>query len=155
MMRKIVAATVSVALCILPVTPALAQDYRFAGFDSPRGATATANFKMPFGGERTRRMPSYGVTFGLGQTMGSEALGGRTTSRSITLADLRFTDSGLQKAEVASFNLASLDQDRRLNMMGEGNDTLFIVVGLVAAGVAICLLADCFEGDDDSDSSSS
>ena len=40
-----------------------------------------------------------------------------------------------------------------MNLSGEGN-TLWIIVGLVAAGVAICLLADCFEGDDDSDSSS-
>ena len=51
-----------------------------------------------------------------------------------------------------SFDLANLDRDRRFNnLTGEG-DTLWIVVGLVAAGVAICLLADCFEGDDEDDS---
>jgi hypothetical protein len=42
-----------------------------------------------------------------------------------------------------------------MRLTGDGDNTLWIVVGLVAAGVAICLLADCFEGDDDSDSSSS
>jgi hypothetical protein len=35
-------------------------------------------------------------------------------------------------------------------MTGEDN-TVWIVVGLVAAGVAICLLADCFDDDDDDD----
>ncbi len=152
MMKRFIAATVSVALCVLPVAAAAAQDYRFAGFDAPRGATATANLRIPLGIDRARAVPNYGLTLGLGRTMGSQELDGRTVSRAITFADLRFTGEGLQKAEVASFNLANLDRDRRLNLMGDGNDTLWIVGGLVVAGVAICLLADCFEGDDDDDS---
>ena len=77
------------------------------------------------------------------------------STRQIRLADFRLTGKGkIAQAQLASFDLANLDQDRRMNLSGEGN-TLWIIVGLVAAGVAICLLADCFEGDDDSDSSSS
>ena len=41
-MRKMVSAAVSATLCLAPLTPALAQDYRYVGFDSPNGATATA-----------------------------------------------------------------------------------------------------------------
>ena len=79
---------------------------------------------------------------------------GRPITRQLTLGDIRFNQQGeLSKAQLASFDLANLDADKRMNLTGEGN-TLWIIVGLVAAGVAICLLADCFEGDDDSDSSS-
>ena len=42
-MNKLLAATVSAALCFASVSPAFAQDYRFTGFDAPKGLTATAN----------------------------------------------------------------------------------------------------------------
>ena len=152
MVRKFVSATVSAALCMLSVAPAMAQDYRFTGFDAPRGATATVNLRVPLGVSRqqTDRRMSYGVTLGYGQTVGTPTLDGRTTTRAVNLADFRFSNSGeLRNARVASFDLANLDRDRRVNnLTGEGN-TLWIVVGLVAAGVAICLLADCFDGDDE------
>ena len=152
MVRKIVSATVSAALCIASVTPALAQEYRFTGFDAPKGATATANLRIPLGRE-AKGKPTYGVTLGLGKSAGA-GLDGQERVREIRLADLRFSPAGkVAQAKFASFDLANLDQDRRMNLTGEGN-TLWIIVGLVAAGVAICLLADCFEGDDDSDSSS-
>ena len=158
MVRKLVCATVSAALCTMSVAPAMAQDYRFTGFDAPRGATATVNLRVPLGTSRqqTDRRMSYGVTLGYGRTVGAPTLDGRTTTRAVNLADFRFNGSGeLRNARVASFDLANLDQDRRFNnLTGEGN-TLWIVVGLVAAGVAICLLADCFEGGDDDSSSSS
>ena len=155
MVRKFVSATVSAALCMLSVMPsvAAAQEYRFTGFDAPRGATATVNLRVPMGRENARRA-SYGLTLGYGQTMGTETLDGRTMTRAVNLADLRFTGAELRQARVASFDLANLDEDQRVNnLTGEGN-TLWIVVGLVAAGVAICLLADCFDGDDDSPDSS-
>ena len=152
-MRKFVTATVSAALCLASVMPAAAaaQDYRYSGFDAPRGATATLNLRMPLG-HQTKKKPSYGLTFGLGKPMGA-GYDGRPVTRQLTLADIRFTDRGkLDQAKLASFDLANLDKDRRMNLTGEGN-TLWIVVGLVAAGVAICLLADCFEGDDEESSS--
>ena len=151
-MGKIVSATVSVALCLASMTPAFAQDYRYSGFEAPKGATATANLRIPLGRE-AKAKPTYGLTFGYGQTTGAD-LDGRTLTRELRLADIRFNmDGRIKQANVASFDLANLDQDRRMNLTGEGN-TLWIVVGLVAAGVAVCLLADCFGGDDDEESSS-
>ena len=153
-MRKFVTATVSAALCLASVTPAMAQNYRAEGFDGPRGANATLNLRIPLGkSSKAKAKPSYGLTFGMGRTVGA-GYDGRPITRQLTLGDIRFNQQGkLNKAQLASFDLANLDQDERLNLNGEGN-TLWIIVGLVAAGVAICLLADCFEGDDDSDSSS-
>jgi hypothetical protein len=148
MIRKIVAAAASTALSFASFTPALAQNYRFAGADAPLGATATANLRIPLGVERSEATPNYGLTLGFGRTAGSQMLGGRTTSRAVTLADLRFTDAGLQKAEVASFNLADPGKDRRLNMMGGSSGTL-AAVGVVAIVVGVCIIAECFDEDDD------
>ena len=153
-MRKLVSATVSAALCMMSVAPAMAQDYRFAGFDAPQGATATVNLRIPFGARAERARPSYGFTLGYGQVMGTPTLDGRTTTRAVNLADVRFTGGGeLRNARVASFDLANLDRDRRFNNLTGGGSTLWFVVGAVAAGVAICLLADCFEGDDEDEDS--
>ncbi|HEV2748094.1 MAG TPA: hypothetical protein VGW34_12455 [Allosphingosinicella sp.] len=155
MVRKLVTATACAALCLTSATPALAQNYAFSTFDAPRGATATVNLRIPLGqGYTNAEKPSYGLTLGYGQTVGAQTLDGRTTSREMRFADFRFSGNKMAKAQVMSFDLANLEEDRRMNLTGEGN-TLWIVVGLVAAGVAICLLADCFEGDDDDSSSSS
>lgn len=146
-MRKFVTATVSAALCLASVAPAAAQNYRAEGYHGPRGVNATLNMRIPLGREGKAR-PSYGLTFGMGKTVGA-GLDGRPINRQLTLGDIRFNQEGkLSKAELASFDLAHLDADKRMNLTGEGN-TLWIVVGLVAAGVAVCLLADCFEGDED------
>ena len=157
MVRKFVSATVSAALCLMSVAPgvAMAQEYRFTGFDAPRGASATLNLRVPFGNDRARaQRVTYGVALRQGMTVATPNMDGQTMTRAINLADLRFSGSDLRQARIAGFDLANLEQEqRRMNLTGEGN-TLWIVVGLVAAGVAICLLADCFEGDDDSDSSS-
>ena len=154
-MRKYISATVSAALCLASLTPgiAAAQEYRSVN-DAPRGVTATVNLRVPLGNERARQRASYGLTVGYGQTV-APGLDGRTHTRSINLADFRFTGEQprLNQARIAGFDLANLDGSRRLNM-AEGKDpTVWIVVGLVAAGLAICLLADCFDGDDDEDSS--
>ena len=157
MVRKFVSATVSAALCMLSVAPAMAQEYRFTGFDAPRGATATVNLRVPLGmsPRQTDRRMSYGVTLGYGQTVGAPTLDGRTTTRAVNLADFRFNNSGeIRNARVASFDLANLDRDRRFSNLNGEVSTVWIVVGLVAAGVAVCLLADCF-GDDEEDSPSS
>ena len=155
MVRKLVCATVSAALCMLSVAPAMAQDYRFTGFDAPRGATATVNLRVPLGVQRhqAQRRMSYGLTVGYGQTMGSPTLDGRTTTRAVNVADVRFNRDGeLRNARVASFDLANLERDRRYQNLAGEVSTVWIVVGLVAAGVAVCLLADCFGGDEDSSS---
>ena len=151
MVRKFVSATVSAALCLMSVAPAMAQEYRFTGFDAPRGATATINLRVPMGREHAQNA-SYGLTLGYGQEMGA-ALDGKTTIRAVNVADFRFSGTKLRNARVASFDLANLDRDRRLNLAGGEYNTLWIVGGLVVAGVAVCLLADCFGGDDDEDDS--
>ena len=152
MIRKIVTATASAALIIASVTPAFAQSYGYSAFDKPPGATASVNFKVPLGVEKAKAKPTYGLTFGWGQSVAAPTLDGRAVTREVKLADLRFTGPfQLQKAEVVTFDLANLKGDRRLNMTGGEDSTTWIVVGLVAAGVAICLLADCFGGDDDDD----
>ncbi|MET1110028.1 MAG: hypothetical protein ABWX67_00730 [Allosphingosinicella sp.] len=148
-MRKFVTATVSAALCLASAMPAAAQNYRVEGFDGPRGVNATFNMRIPLGrAPAAKAKPTYGLTFGMGKTVGA-GLDGRPINRQLTLGDIRFNGSGkLNKAQLASFDLAHLDADRRLNMTG-GDPTVWIVVGAVAAGVAVCLLADCFGGDDD------
>ena len=149
-MRKFVTATVSAALCLASVTPAMAQNYRAEGFDGPRGANATLNLRIPLG-KAAKAKPTYGLTFGMGKTVGA-GFDGRPITRQLTVGDIRFDQRGeLNRAQLASFDLAHLDADKRMNLTGEDN-TLWIVVGLVAAGVAVCLLADCFGGDDDSSS---
>ena len=154
MVRKFVSATVSAALCMMSVAPAMAQEYRSNVFEAPRGATATLNLRVPMGPEHRERA-SYGLTVGFGQTMATPTMDGRTTTRAVNVVDIRFRGDELRQARVASFDLANLDRSRRqMNLTGGGDNTLWIVVGLVAAGVAICLLADCFEGDDDEISSS-
>ena len=148
MVRKFVAATVSAALCLWSVAPAAAQDYRYSGFDSARGATATANVRIPLG-RQAKAKTTYGLTFGIGKPMGA-GYDGRPVTRQLRLADLRFSGNfKLDRAQVASFNLADPGAGKRMNLTGDGDNTLWIVVGLVAAGVTVCLLADCFDGDDE------
>ena len=151
MARKWLTATVSAALCIGSVSPALAQDYRFTGFDAPQGASATVNFRVPLTqSRRENRRPTYGLTFGIGRSSGSPDMDGTVVTRSLSFADIRLSEEGsLQQARVASFDLANLDEDRRLNMLG-GTST-FTVIGVVAVAAGICWLTDCIGGDDNDD----
>ena len=148
MVSKLASATVSAALCLTSVAPAMAQEYRFAGFDSPRGATATVNLRVPMGREHRDRA-TYGLTFGYGQTLGAPTLDGRTMTRAVNVADIRFSGRDLRHARVASFDLANLDRDRRMNLTGGGNG-LYFAMGAIAAGALVCfVITDCFGGDDD------
>jgi hypothetical protein len=111
--------------------------------------TATANLRLPLGVRKTSG-PTYGLTFGVGKPMGA-GYDGRLVTRELRLADIRFSGSArLERAQVASFDLANLDKDKRMNLMG-GDNTLLIVAGVVAIGVGVCLLAECFDDDDDDD----
>lgn len=152
MVRKYVSATVSAALCLASFAPgvAFAQDYRFAGFDAPRGATATVNLRVPIGNDQgvQQRRATYGVTLAYGQQVGGPTLDGRTTTRAVNVADFRFTGGELRNARVASFDLANLDQDRRTMNLTGGLSTTWLIVGLVAVGVGVCILAECFDGSD-------
>jgi hypothetical protein len=146
-MKKLVSATVSAALCMLSVTPAFAQDARFTGFDAPRGATVTANLRVPLGREAKSR-PTYGMTLGYGRETGA-GMDGRTVSRAFRLADLRFSPDGqMRQARLVGFDLADPARGRRMNLTG-GMNTTWLIVGAVAGAVAACLLLECIDGDDD------
>lgn len=157
MMRKVLSASVATALVFGSVTPAFAQNYAFDRAQAPLGATATLNFKVPLGVAPTKeRKASYGLTLGYGQRLDSLTQDGRIATRQAKLADIRFSadDAKLQKAEFASFDLANLDKDKRLNLGPGGSmdgTTWLIVGGLVAAGVIIWVLADDDDDDDDDD----
>lgn len=157
MMRKLLSASVATALVFGSITPAFAQNYALDPLQAPLGATATVNLKVPLGvAAKQQREASYGVTLGYGQRTNSVTEDGRVATRQAKLADIRFAaeDSKLQKAEFASFDLANLDKDRRLNMGPDGSmdtTTWLILGGLVAAGVIIWVLADDEDDDDDDD----
>ena len=118
--------------------------------------TATFNLKVPLGVSptATQKKPNYGLTVGFNHRLDSLTPDGRAVTHQAKLADIRFHDGfKLFKAEVATFDLANLDKDPRLNLGPEGSmdDTTWIVVGLVAAGIAVCLLTECIGDDDDDD----
>jgi len=77
MVRKSVSAAVTVALCLMSASQAVAQEYRFTGFDPPQGATATVNLRVPIGDDH-RRQPTYGLTFGYGYDLGGPNMNGRS-----------------------------------------------------------------------------
>ncbi len=150
-MNKLLVATVSAVLCLTSVSPALAQETRFSGFDAPRGLTATANLRVPLGRQTKARRASYGLSLGLGREVGA-GFDGRRVTRSIQLADLRVSGEGqLSQARLAGVDLRDPAGKRRMNLTGGVNTTWFIL-GAVAAGVGICLLTDCLGDGDDEDS---
>jgi hypothetical protein len=148
-MNKLLAATVSAALSLSSLSPALAQDYRFAGFDSPRGLTATANFRVPLGRQAKARRASYGLSLGHGREVGA-GFDGRPVTRSIRLADVRFSGEGrLSQARLAGVDLRDPALEKGMNLTG-GLGTTWFILGAVAAAAGICLLTDCLgDGDDD------
>lgn len=151
MARKWITATVTAALCIGSASPALARDYRFTGFDAPQGASATINLRVPLTQlQHERQRPTYGLTLGIGRSTGSPDMDGTLVTRAVSFADIRFSeDGGLDEARVASFDLANLDQDPRLNMLG-GTST-FTMIGILTVAAGICWLTSCIGGKDDDD----
>jgi hypothetical protein len=148
-MNKLLAATVSAALSLTSLSPALAQDYRFAGFDSPRGLTATANLRVPLGTQAKSRA-SYGLSLGFGREVGAGS-DGRPVTRAIRIADLRFSGEGqLSQARLAGVDLRDPPRERRMNLTG-GVSTTWFILGAAAAAAGICLLTDCLGGGDDDD----
>ena len=149
MVRKFVSATVSAALCLMSAAPVMAQDYRFSGFDAPRGATAAFNVRVPMGREHADRA-SYGLTLSMGQQVGAPALDGRTVTRSVRFADFRFNGTELRNARVASLDFANPEHNRRFSNL-TGADSSLMTIGLVVgAGALVCfVITDCFGDDDD------
>ena len=65
----------------------------------------------------------------------------------MNLADLRFSGGALAQARVASLDLANLDRDRRLNLVGKKSTLL--IGAIIVGAILICVAADCFGDDDD------
>jgi hypothetical protein len=155
MLRKLVCATVSAAICSMTILPsaALAQDYRSSAFDAPRGATATLNVRVPMGREHSERA-SYGLTLGYGQQVAMPGVNNETRVRSMNFADFRFRGGDLRNARVVGVDFANLERDadrRRMNLMGGPNGMIYTVGLVVVAGAVVCfVITDCF-GDDDND----
>jgi hypothetical protein len=158
-MRKWIATATAVALTIATAGPAMAQSYGLAQqFDDEAGASVSFNYRVPLGGGRSLEEPSYGVTLNWGYR---EALPGYDDGEfrpNLELADLRFNEDGLARTEVASFNLMRDADgefaDPRLNWADPASgdkSKLWIFAGVGLAVLGICLLAECFEDDDEED----
>ena len=157
MIKRILSASVATALMFGSVSPAYAQAY-IDGPQAPLGMTASLNLKIPIGEQRAKaKKASAGLTLAYGQRTNTLTSDNRIATRQMKLADLRFarTDQSIKlaKAEFASFDLANLDKDKRLNMGPDGDkgSTTWIVLGAVAAGVVIYLLVKGGDDDDDDD----
>lgn len=148
MVSKIVSATVSAALCLASSAPVYAQSYGQSEVQAPLGATGMLNLRVPLGPSARTEAPSYGLTLGIGQSSGMDA-NARLLTRQVRVADIRFNmDGQLRHANVASFDLANLDSDRRFDGLTGGAGSMWLIVGIAAGAVAVCALADCFGGDD-------
>jgi hypothetical protein len=148
MISRFAAGVATLSLCLGSATPTLAQDHRFAGWDGARGTNATINLRIPLGAPQRRSRPTLGLTVGFGQTLGA-GIAGEPIVRQVRVADFRFSADGLENARVASFDLAHLDRDRRLNLGGSKKTSLLLVGAAAAAAAAVCLAAGCFDDDDD------
>ena len=157
MVRKILSASVATALMFGSISPAYAQAY-MDGPHAPLGMTASLNLSVPLGQAREKaKKPTAGLTLAYGQRTNTLTSDNRIATRQMKLADLRFapTDQSIKlaKAEFASFDLANLEKDKRLNMGPEGDkgSTTWIILGVVAAGVLVWLLVGNDDDDDDDD----
>ncbi|HEX8642176.1 MAG TPA: hypothetical protein VF704_13615 [Allosphingosinicella sp.] len=154
MLRKLVCATVSAALCSMTILPsaAVAQEFRSSVFDAPRGATATLNLRVPMGREHASRA-SYGLTLGYGQAVGAPDQFGERATRSMNVADFRFRGGDLRNARIVGVDFANLNREgRTMNLMGGPNDIIWTVGAVVVAGAVVCfVITDCFDDDDDND----
>ena len=159
MVRKLIAATAAAAIGLSSVTPALAQSASFYDQYLPdRAAVASLNLKVPLGAtEAKANKPTAGLSFGYRQKLDATTFDGLGRYRDATVADLRFSSDGMEKAQVASLNFADMGKTdeltgkAKLGAMEDGDYTLWIVAGVVVAGVLICWAAGCFGDDDDDD----
>jgi len=153
MMRSLVTGTAAMALCLASATSAVGQDYRFAGFDGPRGMNATIRLHIPFGASSERSRPTLALTVAAGRTLG-DGTDGEPIVRQVRLVDFRFSSGGLASARVAAFDLANLDENRRLylGLPSGKKTTAYLVAGAAAAAAAACLILGCLDDDDSDDS---
>ena len=144
MARIITGSTVIIALCLTSVSPALAQEHRFAGFDPPRGASATVDLRIPLGTRPDARAerPTIGLSAGYGRQQSGAAPDEPGSVRRLDLLDLRLGWSGIERARLAGFDLGGAGDDRlRIDTQENGKKTaVYLFIGLllaIAAGVVL------------------
>jgi hypothetical protein len=142
MVRTFVAGTAGLALCLGATSPAAGQEQRFSGFDGPSGASATVNIRIPLDGRTQRTRPSIGLTVGYGRRMMDGTAELRPVVRQLRAADLRFDGEGLARAELATFDLAHLDQDRRLNLGEAKSWTIWLILAAFASLAVVYVIAE-------------
>ena len=149
MLRKLCAGSAMLSLCLGSVTPALAQDYRFAGQDGPQGTNATFNLRIPLGAAARRSRPTFGLTIGYGRDMGAADVDGHSVVRQMRVFDLRFGEDGLRTARIAGVDLARPEGILFFGAKGGEKNTAVVAAMAVGVGAAACVIAGCLGGDDD------
>ena len=148
MKRKLIPSAVTLSLCLGSITPALAQDYRFAGHEGAPGANATLNLRVPLGTSARRAPPTFGLTLGYGRVVAGRTIEDQPGVRQMRLADVRFGPGGLSRAELANFNLVQPARQGRLNADendSDGDDTVrMLLIGIlgIAVGVGAEMILD-------------
>lgn len=140
MTRNLVASISIISLCLAAVTPASAQMYRFSGSDGPRGANASLSVRVPLGARGRAEPPTVGLTLSYGRAIDAGTAIGEPAVRQVRLADLRFGGDGLRRAQVAGFDLADFDRDRRASAGGEprrNRTWTFVLIAILGMGVGV------------------
>src|SRR5262245_39512418 len=139
--RKLIPGAATLSLCLGSMTPVMAQDHRFAGFEGAPGANATLNFRVPLGASARRAPPTFGLTLGYGRTVGGASIDDQPGVRQMRLADLRFGPGGLSRAELANFNLVHPVRPGRLNADDDGSDgddtVKMLLIGILGIAVGV------------------
>ena len=114
MSNKIISSAAGLVLCVASLSPGLAQDYRFVGFDPPRGASTTVNLRIPLGGRPGARSErtTVSLTGGYGWQQPGAIPGERGAVRQLDLLDFRVDRGSLERARLAGFELRSSAHDR-------------------------------------------
>jgi hypothetical protein len=150
--KKFVCAGMSAALSLSLAAPALAQGLsRDHGFNDAyasrqEAATAMLDYRIPLGGGSKAAKPDYGMSLKFGPSV--NGLNGRDGWKpDVKLADIRFTEAGLKRAQVANLTFAGADyraQQERLNIVNDGRVDVqsLTLIALVAIGVGLYLYTE-------------
>jgi hypothetical protein len=142
MTRKLMTGATALSLCLGSAAPAIGQERHFSGLDGPAGASATINLRIPLGHRAERARPSVGLTVGYGRRIVDGSSDSPPVIRQVRVADLRFNSEGLARAEVATFDLANLGQDARINPEGNKKNMLLLFVMIIAGATALAFVVN-------------
>lgn len=158
-MKKLIATTLSGAVLLASVAPAVAQDYRYASGFAPQQdeVTATVNYRVPLG--VTRERPSYGLTINASRADDARDLADGVSFRpQASLADIRFNDDGLYRARLGAVDFAQPNalsfDDSKDPKDGKDPKTWWIIGAIVVGGIIWWAVEEDDDDDDDNGSSS-